>query len=110
MLITYTTLILNKIFSNSLSTVLLNHYPLLVIRNKTLPYLSTFFSILKLSSATRLNTLVELTAYDVPNRFQRFTLNFFMLSVEYNYRIALNLNIAQTDFVPTLFNIYPNSS
>ena len=110
MLNNYIISVLKFLLSPFISSINLSYYPLIILKSRSLHYLTTIFTLLKFSSALRLNTLVELTSYDIPNRADRFTLNFFLLSVEYNYRLAINLNIAQTDFVPTLFSIYPNSS
>lgn len=66
--------------------------------------------LLKYSSAFRLNTLVELTATDFPSNRLRFTGNLFLLSVEYNYRLAININFSQADFVPSLSLVFVNSN
>lgn len=110
MLSNYVVFVLKKILAPFISSITLDYYPLVNLKVASLTSLYSIFLLLKSSSALRLNTLVELTAYDSPNRVNRFTLNFFLLSVEYNYRLALNLSLNQTSFVPTLFSIYPNSS
>lgn len=110
MLNSYVTNIIKKLLAPFVSSIILGYYPLVTLRSSSLMCITSIFALLKFSSALRVNTLVELTAYDIPNHVNRFTLNFFLLSVEYNYRLALNLNINQTSFVPTLFFIYPNSS
>jgi NADH:ubiquinone oxidoreductase subunit C len=110
MLNKYIITVLEKLLSPYISSIKVGYYPLITLRADALLKLPFIFTLLKYSSALRLNTLVELTAYDIPNRFERFTLNFFLLSLEYNYRLAINLNIKQTSFVPSLFSIYPNSS
>lgn len=66
--------------------------------------------LLKYSSAFRLNTLVELTTTDFPSRRLRFTGNLFLLSIEYNYRLAININFSQADFVPSLSSVFVNSN
>jgi NADH-quinone oxidoreductase subunit C len=110
MLNNYITITLKKLLSHFISSISLDYYPLVTLRSHSLISLPLIFTLLKTSSVFRLNTLVELTAYDIPNRASRFTLNFFLLSVEYNYRLGININLEQTTFVPTLFSIYPNSS
>jgi NADH-quinone oxidoreductase subunit C len=110
MLNNYAVLVLKNLLSPFISSILLGYYPLVILKSGSLSSIPFIFKLLKYSSLLRLNTLVELTAYDVPNRTERFTLNFFLLSVEYNYRLAINLNLRQTSFVPTLHTVYPNSS
>ncbi len=112
MLSNYVTILLKTIFSLPVSALIhgQNNSSILVLRPSILSQLLAAFNFLKLSSVTRLNTLVELTSYDIPSNSRRFTLNYFLLSVEYNYRLALNINIFQNDFVPSLFSLYPNSN
>jgi len=106
----YFILTLKKLFLKSITNISLGHYPLIILRLGALKFLPVIFTLLKLSTATRLNTLVELTAYDIPNHLNRFTLNFFLLSIEYNYRIAVNISVPQVEFVPSVSSIYVNAS
>jgi len=110
MLNNYIIIVLKKLLSRFISSVAMDYYPLVTLKSSSIANIPLIFALLKYTSSVRLNTLVELTAYDIPNKFNRFTLNFFLLSIEYNYRLAINLSISQTTFVPTLFSIYPNSS
>jgi hypothetical protein len=111
MLNMYLLITLSKLFSfASISTVITSTYIQLIISQNYLFNFAHILRVLKFSSLFRLNTLVELTATDSPFLKHRFTLNTFLLSVEYNFRLALNINLSLTDFVPSLSTTYVNSS
>lgn len=110
MLNNYLVKIFQKVFSKTIGLVLLEYYPLLIIRATNLSLIPMLLSLLKHSSVFRLNTLVELTATDQPTHRLRFMCNFFLLSIEYNYRLAININFDQADFVPSLSSVFINSS
>lgn len=110
MLQIYLNSLLTTIFSKNLATIITNYYITVAARHTLLNNLLAVVNILKLSSAFRINTLVELTAYDIPNRIKRFTCSLFLLSVEYNYRLTVNVNVDQTDFITSLSTVYPNAS
>lgn len=106
---------LTSIFIKSLNCVTLlkifNDYLTLVVRvfDLKLESIIKIFAFLKTSTLTRFNMLVELTAYDVPKSPQRFTLNYFLLSVEYNTRLAINVPLNSSVFA-SVSSIYQNSS
>jgi NADH:ubiquinone oxidoreductase subunit C len=110
MLNNYLISLFKKLFAKPIGSISLEYYPLVNFRNSVLEFLPKIFTILKLSTCTRLNTLVELTSYDVPSHVNRFTLNFFLLSVEYNYRLTLNISLSQVSFVPSLSHVYLNAN
>jgi NADH-quinone oxidoreductase subunit C len=106
----YLTFIFKKLFLKNFNTLVLDYSPRLIARQQQLSSFASLLTIFKLSTATRLNTLVEFTTYDIPACRERFTCNLFFLSVEYNFRLGININIFQMDFFPSLAGVYPNSN
>jgi len=102
---------IKQLFAPHVASLLLsNTYPLIILKNQILSELPVVLKVMKLSSLLRLGTLVELTVCDNPSNVNRFTLNIFLLSVEYNFRAAINCMFSLSQFVPTLSFIYPNSN
>jgi len=104
--------IFKQLFTPCISAILLNNaaHPLLILKNKILSDLPSILKIVKLSTLLRLSTLVELTVCDNPSNVNRFTLNLFLLSIEYNFRLAINCMFSLTQFIPTLSSVYLNSN
>jgi NADH:ubiquinone oxidoreductase subunit C len=111
MLNSYLLSVLKNLFPLFISTISIERsYLLITLRAAAIAYLTSILKVLKYSSLTRLNMLTELTAYDYPTSKNRFTLNFFLLSVEYNYRLAINVSFSSDIPVPSLTGVYPNSN
>lgn len=107
----YLVFVLKTILRASISLVASeNKNLILILRDTKITQLHKIFSVLRYSSLTRLNTLTEFTASDFPQVKSRFTLNLFLLSLEYNYRLVVNINIAQDSTVPSLISSYANSN
>lgn len=104
------TILIKSLASISLIKIFTD-YNTLIIRVLNLDQLSVrnLFAFLKMSSLTRFNMLTELTAYDMPKSTRRFTLNYFLLSLEYNSRLALNIPLTSMVFA-SIFSVYPNST
>jgi len=102
---------LRILFGKHISTITISNHSLLIVLNRSsLDSLPLILLLLRSSSPFRLNTLTELTICDNPARKNRFTLNSFLLSVEYNFRIAINICFSLTNFVPSLSQAYINSN
>lgn len=110
MLNNYLILVFKKFFSRTVSGILLDYYPHLILKSDSLENFMVLIHMFKLSSLIRANMLIEFTAVDTPMKAKRFKLNIFLLSVEYNYRIAIIINIMDTTFVSSLVSIYNNSN
>jgi NADH:ubiquinone oxidoreductase subunit C len=107
---------LQQIFLTSLPSIIsimVNRFTYLNLLLRSNTYVETslaqIFIFLKKSSLLRLTMLTELTAYDSPSSVNRFTLIYFLLSVEYNVRLAININLLGTS-IQSLTNVYLNSS
>lgn len=89
MFLEYISFISSNFLSLVLSTLSININLLLVLRATFVKDLVAFLGVLKYSTALRLNTLVELTAFDSPLHQYRFTISMALVSIEYNYRLLV---------------------
>ena len=62
---------------------------------------------LKDDPATRMTSLVDITAVDHPERADRFDVVYHLLSMYTNGRIRVKAHVADTAMVPSLINVYP---
>ena len=62
---------------------------------------------LKDDPATRMTSLVDITAVDHPERADRFDVVYHLLSMYTNGRIRVKAHVADTAMVPSLISVYP---
>jgi NADH-quinone oxidoreductase subunit C len=62
---------------------------------------------LKADPATRMTSLVDITAVDHPERADRFDVVYHLLSMYTNGRIRVKAHVADTAMVPSLISVYP---
>lgn len=108
MFLDYILFILSNFLSKVLSSLSINANLLLTLRPSFVKDLVAFLGVLKYSTALRLNTLVELTAFDSPSNKCRFTINLILASIEYNYRFLVNFK--STGVIDSLMPVFINSN
>lgn len=62
---------------------------------------------LKTDPATRMTSLVDITAVDHPERVNRFDVVYHLLSMYTNGRIRVKVEVSETGMVPSLIPVYP---
>ena len=62
---------------------------------------------LKADPATRMTSLVDITAVDHPERPNRFDVVYHLLSMYTNGRIRIKTEVTETGMVPSLIPVYP---
>jgi NADH-quinone oxidoreductase subunit C len=65
---------------------------------------------LKTNDKCRFKQLIDITAVDYPEKYNRFKIVYLFLSHENNLRILLNINIEEKTSVPTISKIFPSSN
>lgn len=65
---------------------------------------------LKNNSCSRFTVLTDIVALDYPQRPDRFSLVYNLVSVKYNSRIFVQINIKEGEAVPSVFEVYPSSN
>ena len=103
---------LEKIINSELTTKINNsnisHEQLfLQIDHEDLLDVVTF---LKTSSNTKFRQLIDITAVDYPENFQRFKMIYLFLSHTFNQRIVLSFFINEKDLVSSLTKIFPSAN
>jgi len=68
------------------------------------------FTFMKYNTNCQYKSLIDICAVDLPFSFNRFNLIYNILSIKYNSRIFITVNINELDEVFSLKNIYLNSS
>lgn len=72
--------------------------------------ISVLLLLLKKFTPIRQTMLTELTVYDSPFNKNRFTLVYFLLSVEYNNRICIKIPIKNNLMFESITNVFLNAS
>ncbi len=65
---------------------------------------------LKTNDKCRFKQLIDITAVDYPEKYNRFKIVYLFLSHENNLRILLNINIEEKTSVPTISKIFPSAN
>ena len=65
---------------------------------------------LKTNDKCMFKQLIDITAVDYPEKYNRFKIVYLFLSHENNLRILLNINIEEKTSVPTISKIFPSSN
>jgi len=63
-------------------------------------------SILKYHSLFQMKTLLDIQAYDTPGKFYRFTVQYALLSVQYNYRINVRVQTREGSPLPSVNELW----
>ena len=66
--------------------------------------------ILKDNEKLKFTQLLELTAVDYPDRKLRFSLVYIFLSIDYNSRIIMTINIGEEDSVESITSLFPSAN
>ena len=66
--------------------------------------------ILKDNEKLKFTQLLELTAVDYPDRQLRFSLVYIFLSIDYNSRIIMTINIGEEDSVESITSLFPSAN
>jgi NADH-quinone oxidoreductase subunit C len=77
------------------------------INNQNLLQLMTF---LKNHCLLRLNNLIEITSVDLPNNALRFSVNYFLLSIDYNTRARISLQTNELHPVISATSIFNSAN
>jgi len=62
---------------------------------------------IKNNDNTKFRQLIDITAVDYPENYQRFKIVYLFLSHEFNQRIILSYLISENEVIPSLTSIYP---
>ena len=81
-----------------------------IIINTTLNYLVPLLTFLKYNTNSQFKLLVDITAIDYINKKNRFQLVYNLLSLNLNRRLLINININELNLVPSITELFPNSS
>jgi NADH-quinone oxidoreductase subunit C len=103
---------LQKTVSQGLTTALItsriNFGQLLIEINVEDLYSTILY--LKTNDKCRFKQLIDITAVDYPEKYNRFKIVYLFLSHENNLRILLNINIEEKTSVPTISKIFPSAN
>ena len=80
---------------------------ILYIRLKNIYF---FLYFLKNHSRYKYNILMDLTCVDYPNNFFRFNLIYNLLSIRYNTRIIVIVELNDSNIVPSINNLFKSSN
>mmetsp|Transcript_11732 Transcript_11732/g.13499 ORF Transcript_11732/g.13499 Transcript_11732/m.13499 type:complete len:300 (-) Transcript_11732:534-1433(-) len=72
--------------------------------------IKTVLSFLKNHTMTQCKVLTDLTAVDYPMREERFEVVYMLLSLRYNNRIHVKVNVDDFDGVPSVSEIFPSAN
>ena len=103
---------LQKTVSQGLTTALItsriNFGQLLIEINVEDLYSTILY--LKTNDKCRFKQLIDITAVDYPEKYNRFKIVYLFLSHENNLRILLNINIEEKTSVPSISKIFPSAN
>lgn len=85
------------------SIIFKNEITLLISENKMIP----FFFFLKNHSHTQFKLLSDLVVVDYPQKKKRFEIIYNLLSIRFNIRLKVKVNMNELQSVPSLVSIYP---
>ena len=103
---------LQKTVSQGLTTALISsriNFGQLLIEINVEDLYSTILY-LKTNDKCRFKQLIDITAVDYPEKYNRFKIVYLFLSHENNLRILLNINIEEKTSVPTISKIFPSAN
>jgi len=72
--------------------------------------LVSFVEFLKVDSACKFSSLVDITAVDYPTNAKRFQIVYHFLSMYQNHRIRLTVDVREQDMVPSIISIHPSAN
>ena len=103
---------LQKTVSQGLTTALISsriNFGQLLIEINVEDLYSTILY-LKTNDKCRFKQLIDITAVDYPEKYNRFKIVYLFLSHENNLRILLNINIEEKTSVPSISKIFPSAN
>ena len=65
---------------------------------------------MKTNENTKFRQLIDITAVDFPEKEQRFTIVYLLLSHEFNTRVLIEFDISEGEKVPSLTKIFPSAN
>lgn len=74
-----------------------------------LEHLSSFLLILKNNSNCLFKVLVDITAIDFPERSNRFEVVYHLLSIKYNSRIRVKVEVKEEDVLPSSSSVFKSA-
>lgn len=99
--------LLNLILKNKIKILKkISNYYLLSIESKNLINIISF---LKDSEISLFKMLMDIIVIDYPNKKNRFSINYSLLSIKYNTRLFLNFEINELTHVLSIIDIYKAS-
>jgi NADH/F420H2 dehydrogenase subunit C len=72
-------------------------------------YLYNILNILKNNTNILLKQLIDIICVDFPDRFNRFELNYSLLSIKYNTRLNIKTYIDEITSINSLSKLFPNA-
>lgn len=75
-----------------------------------LPNIVGFVEFLKVDTACKFSTLIDITAVDYPGRAKRFDVIYHFLSMYQNHRIRLRVQVREEDMVPSIIDVHPSAN
>lgn len=86
---------------------ILNNEIYLLISKKDLLFIIFFF---KNSINNQYKSLVDLTAVDFLQKKQKIEIYYFLLSIEFNFRIALQINLSEAESIETVSYFFKSAN
>ncbi len=96
---------IQKECKNSLISIDLTNFELSVIIKKDKLY--TFIEFIKNNKVLMFKQLIDITAVDYPDRNNRFTVVYNLLSLAHNFRIRVKVEIEENQMLESIVALYP---
>ena len=96
---------INNKLSHAIIDFHFNKFNELIIKTET-NNLHEVILFLKIDNLCKFSQLVEITAVDFPSKLLRFEVNYFLLSIQKNWRVRVVVEVADQTTVPSIIDIY----
>ena len=99
---------INSELTTKINSSRINHNQLEIQINKD--SLIDVVIFLKKNNFTKFRQLIDITAVDHPENYQRFELVYLFLSHEFNQRLIVKYSIAENEVISSLTSIFPSAN
>ena len=72
--------------------------------------IANIVKIIKENEKLKFNQLTDIVAVDYPNEEKRFEVIYIFLSVTFNYRITVSVNVSEDESIDSLTSIFPSAN
>ena len=98
----------NSDLSTAIKTTKVVHNQLFIEAN--IEKLTSIVLYLKSNNNSKFRQLIDITAVDYPDREKRFSIVYFLLSHENNFRIVLKVEVDDKSSIPSITKIFPSAN